>query len=213
MSQKTGNEFWGSSSANFVNDWNLENPGGFSISTTVQSGVLDVEVTDARGLKNQTYQAVFDGANALLEITFVLKADGLDGTQKKLSYEQPVDGVAAQTALSPASGRNTAGWGGDIEDFEGTWDFSSGGELIIMNGAQVQATGVDGLKNAVYQGVFDSAAKEIKITFTLADNGYVGGNSANPKEMLFSYPEILLGGGGIVIPSEGELFEAESGGG
>ena len=212
MSQKTGNQFWGSSSANFVDSWNLENPGGFEITTGSQSGVLDVEVTNARGLKNDTYEGVYIGGETHLEITFVIKADGLSGNQKRLSYEQPIDGVSAQTALSPASGRNTAGWGGDLEDFEGTWDFSNGGELIIMNGAQIQATGVDGLKNAVYQGAFDSSAKEIKITFILADNGHVGGNSANPKEILFSYPEIILGGG-QTTPSEGELFEAEGGGG
>ncbi len=211
MSQNTASELWASSSADFIDTWNLENPGGFVISAGSQSGVLDVDVTNARGLKNQTYEGVYDGTNTQIKITFALQADGLDGGQRKLSYVQPVDGEAAQTASSPASGRHTAGWGSDLQDFEGTWDFSNGGELIIMNGSQVQATGVDGLKDGVFQGVFDSTAKEITITFFLADNGYVGGNTANPKEILFTYPEIFLTEGQS-IPSEGELFEAEGGG-
>lgn len=202
---------WSNTRTNYLHTWNLV--GAPSLSVVAGSAAEDVVVTPqhARGLVDgEDYNGSLPSGESEIGIVFRLSAAGLVGGKKQLAFASAVQG--AQTVSYQGAPGTSSQWGSSLSDFAGAWALAGGGDITIENGAQVQCSGVPGLADLVFQGTFDAAAKEIRITFGLANNGYTGGDSNQPREVLFLFPEVLHTSTGT--PTEGERYEeAGSGGG
>ena len=202
---------WPNTHENFIHTWNLVSAPSLVVTQSDDNSFLDVTANSVPGLLNNAlYQGSFIESLGRIYLPFLLTAVNLENGQKKLAYQSALKGASTIDATSPAASGTPGTWGNDPDNFLGVWTLDGGGKITIGNHTHVQMDSVPGIKNGLYQGIFEADPGEIGVLFTISNNGY--DSSDQKKEVSFQFPAAQIAP--FDVPTEDENFEeADAGSG
>lgn len=196
---------WHNTQSNFTGDWTLNLAPSFTVAPGTGDEMI-VTPHHVRGLLDGVaHAAIFDASHGKIFIVFELRSAGVASGNKLLGFASPAENHVELTAEGPAG--NESNWATDLDAFDGTWAFSPASKIVIRGG-HVQCIGVAGIKDGVYQAVYENAM--LVITFALANKGYVGDDPSGHKliDFIFPHPQVVFD-----VPTESERYEETGSGG